>query len=74
VRVRGKGADSVTFTGRPIVYALSIPLSAPHRALAEQFVRYLRSAEGRRIMRAEGLDALEAPSVVGTGAPAGIAP
>lgn len=74
VRVRGKGTDSVTFTGRPIVYALSIPLAAPHRAIAEQFVRYLCSAEGRRIMRAEGLDALEAPRVVGTGAPAGIAP
>jgi len=74
VRVRGKGADSLTFRGRPIVYALSVPLAAPHRALAEQFVQFLLSADGRRILRAQGLDALDAPSVVGVGVPAGVAP
>jgi molybdate/tungstate transport system substrate-binding protein len=73
IRVRGKGADSVSFRGRPIVYALSVPLTAPHRALAERFVRWLLSAEGRRVLRGQGLDALDAPSVVGTGAPAGLA-
>ncbi len=74
VRVRGKGADSVTFRGKPIVYALSIPRGAPHFELAAQFVRYLLSADGRRVLRAEGLDALEAPRVVGIGAPAGLLP
>lgn len=74
VRVRGKGADSVTFTGRPIVYALSIPVGAPHPALAEAFVRWLASADGRRVLRANGLDALERPSLVGNGAPAGLVP
>jgi molybdate/tungstate transport system substrate-binding protein len=74
VKVRGKGTDSVEFRGRPIVYALSVPTAAPHRAIAEQFVRYLLSADGRRVLRGQGLDALEAPSVVGTGAPAGLVP
>jgi len=74
VRVRGKGADSVEFRGRPIVYALSVPSAAPHRMIAEQFVRFLLSADGRRVLRAHGLDALEAPAVVGTGAPAGLVP
>ncbi len=74
VKVRGSGADSVEFRGRPIVYALSVPTAAPHRAIAEQFVRYLLSADGRRVLRSEGLDALEVPGVVGTGAPAGLVP
>ncbi len=74
VRVRGKGTDSVEFRGRPIVYAISIPAAAPHRELAERFLRYLLSADGRRVLRREGLDALEKPSVVGTGAPAGLLP
>lgn len=74
VRVRGKGADSVTFRGRPIVYALSIPIGAAHPSLAEEFVRWLLSAEGRRVLRANGLDALDQPSVAGTGAPANLLP
>lgn len=74
VRVRGRGADSVTFHGRPIVYGLSVPAAAPHRALAEQFVRYLLSPDGRRVLRAQGLDALEAPGVVGAGAPSALVP
>lgn len=74
VKVRGKGTDSVEFRGRPIVYALSVPTAAPHRAIGERFVRYLLSADGRRVLRQQGLDALEMPDVVGTGAPAGLVP
>lgn len=74
VRVRGKGADSAEFRGRPIVYALSIPLAAPHRDVAEAFVRYLLSPDGRRVLRAESLDALDAPMFVGAGAPRGLIP
>ena len=57
-----------------IDHPLSGPTAAPHRAIAEQLVRYLLSVEGRRVLRGQGLDALEAPSVVGTGAPAGLLP
>lgn len=72
VKVRGKGTDSVTFRGRPIVYAFSVPERAPHRALAERFSRWLTSPEGRRVLRQQGLDALDAVSVVGSGAPEGL--
>ncbi len=74
VRVRGKGTDSLTFHGTPIVYALSIPAKAPHREVAERFVRYLLSADGRRVLRAHGLDALESPSFVGTDVPKAVTP
>lgn len=74
VRVHGKGADSLTFHGRPIAYALSVPLAAPHRETAERFVRFLASADGRRILRAQGLDALDTLGLVGTGFPAWLVP
>jgi molybdate/tungstate transport system substrate-binding protein len=71
VRVRGKTpADSVTFRGQPIMYALSIPKMAPHPELAERFVAYLISGEGANMMRATGLDVLDAPIAVGSGVPA----
>lgn len=70
VRVRGAGAsDSVTFTGQPIVYAFAIPRRAPHPELALRFARFLASDAGRAILRAEGLDALAAPTVVGAPIP-----
>ncbi len=71
VRVAGSSAvDSITFRGEPIVYALSIPAAAPHRALAERFVAFLLSADGARILRGARLDALDQPLVTGTGLPA----
>lgn len=74
VRVRGKTqGDSVTFRGQPIVYALSIPRDAPHPALAERFVAYLLSADGERVLRAQQLDVLDEPVLVGDAVPAAIA-
>ena len=74
VRVTGKTpADSITFRGRPIVYALTIPTRAPNPALAERFVTFLLSPEGVAILRAAKLDALARPVVVGDGAPAAVA-
>ncbi len=62
VRVRGASVgDTVTFRGQPIVYALAVPDRAPHRDLGERFATFLLSAEGRAILRREGLDALEVP-------------
>lgn len=72
VRVRGRDTDSVTFRGRPIVYAFSIPTEAPHREIAERFARWLASADGRRVLRTQGLPAFDTVSVVGTGAPKGL--
>ena len=62
VSVRGaSGGAPVTFRGQPIVYAFAVPRDAPHRALGERFAAFLLSAEGRAILRREGLDALDAP-------------
>lgn len=70
VRVPGRSAsDSVTFRGRPILFAVSIPRTAPHPALAERFVAFLLSDEGRRILRASHFDALDTSTFVGSAVP-----
>lgn len=66
VRVAGRTpGDTLVFHGEPIVYALSIPSAAPHRELAEQFVAWLLSADGRRVLRTARLDALDTPELAG---------
>jgi molybdate/tungstate transport system substrate-binding protein len=69
VRVKGKGGDSATFAGAPIVYALSVPRQAPHAAAAQRCASFLLSADGRRMMRAAHIDALDAAVFVGTDVP-----
>ena len=71
VRVVGRRpGDSLTIRGEPIVYALSIPRRAPHPRLAERFVAFLMSDDGRRVLRASHLDALDSAVLSGEGAPA----
>lgn len=70
VRVLGAArGDTITMTGRPIRYALSIPSAAEHREIAERFVAWLLSAAGRQILRSEHLDALDEPEFAGTDIP-----
>jgi len=70
-RVAGKRpGDTLTMRGAPILFALSIPVQSENRALAERFVAYLLSADGRRILRAQHLDALDRAIAVGAEAPA----
>lgn len=69
VRVRGKGSDSVTFIGSPIVYALSVPRAAPHAPAAQRLATFLLSAEGRRMMRDANIDALSQIQFVGADVP-----
>lgn len=72
VRVRVAGAapgDTLEVHGTPIRYGISIPANTRRAALAATFVRYLFSEEGQRILHAEFLDALAAPSIVGNGVP-----
>ncbi|MFI5309708.1 MAG: extracellular solute-binding protein [Gemmatimonadales bacterium] len=70
-RVSGRHpGDTLTMRGAPILFALTIPVQAENRALAEKFVAYLLSADGRRVSRAQHLDALVHPAAVGAGAPA----
>ena len=70
-RVPGKRpGDTLTVRGAAILFALTIPEQAENRAIAEKFVAYLLSADGRRVMRGQHLDALEQPIAVGAEAPA----
>jgi molybdate/tungstate transport system substrate-binding protein len=65
VSVRGAtSGSSITFTGKPIVYAFAVPRNAPNAPLASRFADFLVSAEGQEILRREGLDALVEPRVV----------
>ena len=62
VRVPGRTpGDSVTFRGEPIAYALAVPRQAAQPGAARRLTAYLLSADGRRVMRAQALDALDAP-------------
>ena len=72
-RVAGKRlGDTITVRGAPVLFGLSIPVHAEHRALAEKFIAFALSPDGRRIMRAQHLDALPAPYAVGQDVPAGV--
>jgi molybdate/tungstate transport system substrate-binding protein len=76
VRIPGanrSGGDSLTLRGEPIVYALTIPIGAPHPLLATAFVRFALSAEGRAIIQRNGFVVLSPPVVAGT-PPAGLLP
>jgi molybdate/tungstate transport system substrate-binding protein len=73
VRVHGRTPrDSVTFRGSPILFAVTVPNGAPHRALAERFTAFLLSADGQRILRAQHFDAIGAPFAVGAELPASL--
>lgn len=70
VRVTGATPGStVEFRGGLITYGLSIPVGAPHQAAATRFVAFLFSPAGKRAMRAQHLDVLDTPVMLGRGAP-----
>lgn len=51
-------------TGRPIVYALTVPTDAPNAAAGLEFVEFALSDEGRQVMRDNGFTVLD-PAVSG---------
>ncbi|HWZ58378.1 MAG TPA: extracellular solute-binding protein [Gemmatimonadaceae bacterium] len=57
--------DTIEIHGAPIRYALSVPTQAAHKTVAAQFVDYLLSPAGVRVMRSRHLDALDHPVRVG---------
>jgi molybdate/tungstate transport system substrate-binding protein len=72
-RVTGKSpGDTIVVRGAPILFAVSVSPQAPHRTLGEQFVAFLLSPDGQRILRSKHFDALDSAIVIGTGAPAGL--
>ena len=69
VRVR-RGRDTVTLGGAPILYAAAVPARAPHHGAGNRFLAFLLGPEGRAILRAHDVDALDRAEIVGQGAPA----
>jgi molybdate/tungstate transport system substrate-binding protein len=69
------GRDSLEFRGEPILYALTIPVRAPHPSTARAFVRFLFSAAGREILLRNGYRLSDRPALAGdTSAAAGLLP
>lgn len=70
VTVHGATPDSTsTITGEPILYGLTVPAGAPHRAAAVRFLAYLTSPSVIARLRAAHVDMFEHPVIVGKGAP-----
>ncbi|HEU4785809.1 MAG TPA: extracellular solute-binding protein [Gemmatimonadaceae bacterium] len=70
VNVRGaKPGSTVSFTGEPILYGLTVPVHAPHPSAAARFLEFLTSPATVARLRAAHVDMLEHPIVVGTGVP-----
>jgi molybdate/tungstate transport system substrate-binding protein len=71
VRVAGHTpADTLELRGRPIRFAVTVPVDAPHAARAAAAVAGRVGPDGRAALRAAGLDVLDRPELVGGGAPA----
>ncbi|MEA3346060.1 MAG: substrate-binding domain-containing protein, partial [Chloroflexota bacterium] len=58
--------ETVTKTGKPIVYGVTIPQNAPSPDLAVEFVKFLLGPKGQAIMEAQGQPPI-APPVASTG-------
>ena len=57
-------------TGKPIVYALTVPAEAPNPAAAQRFVEFVLSPAGQKIMTDSGFTALSPAVAGGTDLPA----
>jgi molybdate/tungstate transport system substrate-binding protein len=73
VRVRGGSGDSITVHGTAILYALTIPVGAPHSFAARRFIDALLGPEGTHAFQAGFVELLPQPALVGSGAPAEVA-
>jgi molybdate/tungstate transport system substrate-binding protein len=70
VRVQGATpGETIELRGAPIRYAFSIPIDAPHPALAARFAAFLAGADGRRALEGAYLPTLPAIELVGTDVP-----
>ena len=67
VEVTGKRpGEFIMRQGEPMVYSVTIPLNAPHRELAEEYVALLLSPEGQAIMEQNDQPALKPPVADGS--------
>lgn len=65
--------DTLAVHGRPVLFAITIPTSAPHAGDADGLVAWLLGPDGRRVLAGAGLDLLPRPLVVGRAVPAAVA-
>lgn len=63
-------SDTLVVRGQPILFGVSVPTDAPHGRAGRNFVAFLLSPSGRRILSGASLDALDPPILVGHDAPA----
>ena len=54
-----------TLTGKPIVYALTIPDNAAHKDLAEAYAAFVLGPQGRKILARHGFGTFQVPPAVG---------
>ncbi|MEO8333669.1 MAG: extracellular solute-binding protein [bacterium] len=66
------GRDTVTRTGAPILYGMSVPRGALHRGAGQRFVEFLIGNDGKAILRGAYVDALDRPQFVGDSVPASL--
>ena len=59
-----------TRRGAPILYGISVPDHAPHGEAGDRFLQVLLSADGRAMLRAAQVDALDSPVFSGARVPA----
>jgi molybdate/tungstate transport system substrate-binding protein len=52
------GVSGKVTTGKPIIYGLTIPTNAPDPSLGQQFIKFVISAKGQAMMRANGFRVL----------------
>jgi molybdate/tungstate transport system substrate-binding protein len=52
--VSSPGATGASVKAKPIIYGLTVPTNAPDAALADQFVAFVLSPQGRAVMRGNG--------------------
>jgi molybdate/tungstate transport system substrate-binding protein len=62
-------SGAATRVGAPIMYAASVPRAAPHQDGGVRALSFLLGAEGRALLRARSVDALDAPELVGDSVP-----
>jgi molybdate/tungstate transport system substrate-binding protein len=60
---------ATTRRGAPILYGISVPDRAPHGDIGIRFVQFLVGADGRSMLRAAQVDALDSAVFIGTRVP-----
>jgi molybdate/tungstate transport system substrate-binding protein len=62
IEVAGKSpGEKIKLKGLPILYGLTIPRSAPHQNLAEEFLEFIWSPDGQAVMQRDHLTAVSPP-------------